>query len=262
MIAAAEVAWAAAEPAVPEPMTTEYTIDELATVSKLPSRTIRFYQSKGALQAPTIRGRVAVYGDQHLERLGLIAQLQDRGLRIDAIRDLVASIDKGEVDLAEWLGVERQMQASWANDQPRTLTEAELYEVAGSKRPALLADLVRTKLVERRGEMFLLRSPALLAVAMRLEAAGIDLETAAHAAALLRKHLARAATDLVDLFVSHAKDGRISAENATELFQALRPMGLESVRVIFGREMEHALRKLLESGKATALPAKMKKKRK
>ena len=38
---------------------TEYTIDELARVSRVPSRTIRFYQSEGALPKPTIKGRVA-----------------------------------------------------------------------------------------------------------------------------------------------------------------------------------------------------------
>src|ERR1700733_5255583 len=104
-----------------------YTIDERAAAAQAPSRTIRFYQSQGALMAPEIRGRVAYYGPAHMERLKLIAQLQDRGLRIDAIRDLVSSIDKGELDLAEWLGVEQQVQAPWANDQPRTMTEAELY---------------------------------------------------------------------------------------------------------------------------------------
>src|SRR5579864_6298655 len=86
-----------------------YTIDELAAAAKVPSRTIRFYQSRGALMPPEIRGRVAYYGGAHLERLKLIAQLQDRGLRIDAIRDLLTSIDRGEVDLAEWLGVEQQV---------------------------------------------------------------------------------------------------------------------------------------------------------
>ena len=60
------------------------TIDELAAASRVPSRTIRFYQSRGALMAPEIRGRVAFYGKPHIERLKLIAQLQDRGLRIDA----------------------------------------------------------------------------------------------------------------------------------------------------------------------------------
>src|SRR5215471_17740244 len=111
---------------------TEYTIDELAGVARVPSRTIRFYQSRGALMAPEIRGRVAYYGQPHVERLELIAKLQDRGLRIDAIRDLLASIDRGEVDLAEWLGVEHEVQASWSNDQPRTVSEEELYELAGT----------------------------------------------------------------------------------------------------------------------------------
>ena len=82
----------------PEP--TGYTIDELASAARVPSRTIRFYQSRGALMAPEIRGRVAFYGAPHVERLKLIAQLQDRGLRIDAIGDLLASIDRGEMDLA------------------------------------------------------------------------------------------------------------------------------------------------------------------
>src|SRR3954470_10029829 len=109
----------------------EHTIDEMASLSRVPSRTIRFYQSRGALMAPEIRGRVAYYRPKHLERLKLIAQLQDRGLSINAIRDLLASIDKGEPDLAEWLGVEQELQASWANDHPRPVTESELYELAG-----------------------------------------------------------------------------------------------------------------------------------
>ncbi|MGH7270299.1 MAG: MerR family transcriptional regulator, partial [Polyangiaceae bacterium] len=153
----------------PEPARIEYTIDELAASAKVPSRTIRFYQSRGALMPPEIRGRVAYYGPAHIERLKLIAQLQDRGLRIEAIRDLLTSIDRGEVDLAEWLGVERQVQAPWANDQPRTLTEEELYQLAGSRRPGLLADLLRTGTIERRGDVYLVESPALLAIAMKLE---------------------------------------------------------------------------------------------
>lgn len=236
----------------------EHTIDEIASLSRVPSRTIRFYQSRGALMAPEIRGRVAYYGPKHLERLKLIAQLQDRGLSINAIRDLLASIDKGETDLAEWLGVEQELQASWANDHPRTVTEAELYELAGTKRPGLIADLLRAKLLERRGEVLFLLSPALLAVAMKLEAAGIDLDTAVKGADVVRKHMARTANDLVDLFVKRAHDGALEGADAAEMFQALRPTGIEAVRVIFGREMERALRKLLESGKMATLPSKVK----
>src|SRR4029079_5302807 len=97
--------------------------------------------------------------DRHnVERLKLIAQHQDRGLRIDAIGDLMKRIDRGEVDLAEWLGVEEQMQTPGANDQPRTVTETELYELAGSRRPGLLADLTRAKVIERKGDVYLVGS--------------------------------------------------------------------------------------------------------
>lgn len=232
----------------------EYTIDELASVARLPSRTIRFYQSRGALMPPEIRGRVAYYGPAHLDRLKLIAQLQDRGLRIDAIRDLLASIDRGELDLAEWLGVEEQVQAPWANDQARTVTEKELYEIAGSSRPGLLADLVRTRLVERHGDVYLVESPALLAIAMKLGEAGIDLEMAAQATAIVRKSFARTAADLVAMFVKRVDDGDLTPRDVTRLFEIVRPLGMEAVRVIFGRAMERELRGLYESGRIAKLP--------
>jgi len=237
------------------------TIDELAASTRLPSRTIRFYQSKGALMAPEIRGRVAYYGPQHVERLKLIAQLQDRGLRVDAIGDLVKRIERGELDLAQWLGVEEQMQAPWANDRPRTVTEAELYELAGTKRPALLADLLRTHMVERRGDVYLVASPALLATAVKLEAVGVDLEMAAQASKLLRKHLGRAVSDLVGLFVERVRDGHVDVTESAPLFEALRAAGTESVRVLFARAMEKALRELAASGKVASLSAEGKRKK-
>jgi DNA-binding transcriptional MerR regulator len=247
---------AALSMAEPEPERNEYTIDELAAAVRVPSRTIRFYQSRGALMAPEIRGRVAFYGPAHVDRLKLIAQLQDRGLRIDAIRDLLASIDRGELDLAEWLGVEQQVQAPWANDQPRTVAEEELYELAGTRRPGLIADLVRSNLAERQRDVYLVRSPALLAIAMKLEAGGVDLETAAAAAALVRKHVGRMASDLVEMFMRRAADGALQARDLGKVFESLRPLGTEAVRVIFGRAMERELRKLYESGKMTKLPGR------
>jgi DNA-binding transcriptional MerR regulator len=237
------------------------TIDELAATTRLPSRTIRFYQSKGALMPPEIRGRVAFYGQPHVERLKLIAQLQDRGLRIDAIGDLLKKIDRGEIDLAEWLGVEEQMHAPWANDRPRTVTEEELYELAGARRPGLLADLTRAKIVERRGDVYLIASPALLATAMKLEAVGIDLEMAADASNRLRKHLGRAVADLVDLFVDRVKAGHVDVTESGPLFDVLRAAGTEAVRVLFARAMENALRELVTSGKVASLSAEAKRKR-
>lgn len=241
----------------------EYTIDELASVSQVPSRTIRFYQSKGAMPRPRIKGRVAYYAAAHLERLKLIAQLQDRGLRIDAIRELTARIDKGELDVNEWLGLEAQLQTPWANDQPRTVTEAELFEIAGAKRPGFIGDVLRVKLAQKRGDVFLVHSPALLHVAAQLETAGIDIDTATGLAEILRKYMARAADDLAEYFLKRARTvglGRVAGEeDLGATFQALRPMGLEAVRVVFGQEMERVLRKLVESGKTATLPVKAKK---
>ncbi len=237
----------------------EYTIDELAAAAQVPSRTIRFYQAKGALMGPEIKGRVAYYGDEHLERLKLIAQLQDRGLRIDAIQDLVVRIDRGEVALAEWLGVERQVQASWANDRPKTVTEDELYELVATRRPGLVADLVRARLVERTGDVYFVRSPALLSMAVKLEAAGVDLDITAACSTQLRKHMNRASEDLVKIFARSAEQGDI--EDFGKLLESVRPVAIEAVRVIFGRAMERSLRTLLESGKMTKLEARRKRRR-
>jgi DNA-binding transcriptional MerR regulator len=247
----------AQKPAVPS----EYTIDELAAVARVPSRTIRFYQSRGALMPPEIRGRVAFYGSAHVERLKLIAQLQDRGLRIDAIRDLLASIDRGELDLAEWLGVEQQVQAPWVNDKPRTVTEAEIYEIAGSRRPGLLADLLRRGMIERHQDVYLVQSPALLSIAMKLEAAGVDLGTVAYAWDILRKHVGRTANELVELFVKRVEDEKLSP-GALGQFDSLRTLGMDAVRLIFGRAMEHELRTLYESGRMAKVQGRVSRGRK
>jgi len=258
------MAKAPAEPIAPagaSASTATLTIDELAAASRVPSRTIRFYQSRGALQGPEIRGRVAYYGPPHVERLKLIAQLSDRGLRIDAIGDLMKRIDRGEVDLAEWLGVEEEMQAPWAADQPRTVTEAELYDLVGNRRPGLLADLTRSHIVERRGDVYLVSSPALLGIAIKLEGVGIDLETAVQASTILRKHLGRAVNELVELFLGRVKAGHIGIADASKLFTAFRSVGVEAVRLLFAREMEGELRKLLASGKLADVSARARKKK-
>ncbi len=252
------------EDAAPPSSGTEYTIDDLAALTRVPSRTIRFYQSVGALPGPKIRGRVAFYGGSHVERLKLIASLQDRGLRMRAIQDLLKQVDKGELAISEWLGLEEQLQAPWANDRPRVVTESELLAMLGTPRPGRIAELVRLDLVERRGDGFLVHSPALLAIGLRLEKAGIELATAAAATSIMRRHLHRATTELVQHFLKEAGKGfggDASAEALKAAYEAIRPTGLEAVQMVFAQEMERALRALLESGAATTALAKKKKKR-
>jgi len=253
-----------APPANAPSSSAEYTIDELATVTRVPSRTIRFYQSKRALPFPEIRGRTAYYGPAHVERLKLIGSLSDRGLSIRAIGELLQQVDRGELVLNEWLGLEQQLQEPWANDRPRVVSEAELAELVGELRPGVIAELIRLKQLERRGDGFLIHSPALLQVGMRLEAAGVDFETGVGAAQILRKHLQRATADLTAYFFKRIGEGfgrDLTPADLSQAYRALRPLGQEAVRVVFAQEMERSLRKLVESGATSELPARAKKKK-
>ncbi|MGF1507943.1 MAG: MerR family transcriptional regulator [Myxococcota bacterium] len=235
----------------------EYTIDELATASRVPSRTIRFYQSTGALPKPTVRGRVAYYNARHLQRLELVASLQDRGLRMKAICELLHKIDAGQLNLHEWLGLEEQIGAPWSEDRPLLMTREELHRLIEEDRPGLISDLARLRLVERQGEQFKVRSPGLLRITLQLEASGVDLDTAYEAAAIMRKHVTRASKELAKYFVKRASVGFGHDANADELmeaFRAVRPLGQEALRLIFSQEMEKAMRELLSTGPTRILP--------
>jgi len=232
----------------------EFTIDELAAETKVPSRTIRFYQSKRALPAPQRRGRRAVYTEEHVGRLQLIARLQDQGLTIKAIRGLLSSSDRGEIEMSSWLGLTTELQTPWADDSPRVVTRDALIELTGTDREGLIAELVREGLIERVSDRFSVLSPALLAVTMRLEGAGVELATSAEAARALRRHLAKAAEDVSRLFLRQLRPAATDETNPdrlAEVFDTLRPVGLEAVRLIFAQEMERALQEALASGRAT-----------
>lgn len=228
----------------------ELTIDELAEQTRVPSRTIRFYQSEGALPKPTIRGRVAYYGQAHVERLAQITELQDRGLRIRAIRDVLARTAKGEFSLNEWIGSHDQLSSPWASDRPKVMTEAELAAELEGRRPGLLGELVRVGAIERRGDAYLVESPARLGLLLRLDAVGMPLHTAEGAFALMQKQLGRLAEDLTSYFVKNAD---ALGDDVDATYAELRPVSLEAVRLVFAREMERSQRRATESGAAAVL---------
>lgn len=244
--------------APPPPAPVEYTIDELAAASRVPSRTIRYYQSEGALPKPAIRGRVAYYGPAHLERLAQITELQDRGLQIKAIRDVLARAGRGEFALSEWLGSHDRLSTPWAGDRPKVVTDAELAEDVAGRRPGLVGELVRMGVLARRGDAYLVESPALLALALRLDAVGMPLGTVEGAFRILHKQLGRLADDLAAYFLKNAD---ALGDDVDRAYEELRPVSLDAVRVVFAREMDRTLRKASESGSAAAVLTRTKKKK-
>ena len=67
-------------------------VEQLAARADVTVDTIRYYQSKGLLDPPRREGRVAWYGQRHLERLSRIRSLQGRGFTLATIARLVSGI--------------------------------------------------------------------------------------------------------------------------------------------------------------------------
>src|SRR6185312_8149223 len=152
----------------------------LAAKSGIPSRTIRFYQAKGVLPAPRRRGRVAFYDDSHLERLKVVAELQDKGLRLRAIRDFILTPETTADSVQQWLGLGQQIDRSLADD-PQLLSEDDLQVLLESPPPGTIAMLRQAGVITAQGhgltQKYLVESPALLKIAARLASAGITFET-------------------------------------------------------------------------------------
>jgi hypothetical protein len=86
---------------------------------------------------------------------------------------------------------------------------------------------------------------------LTLEANGIDVETARAATDILARHLSKAASELSLHFQEnmrdHIHDGGL--DNPAELLSALKPVALDAAAVIFAREIQQALERLLHEGR-------------
>lgn len=236
-----------------------FTVDELAAAAGLPVRTVRHYQSEKLLPAPERQGRIALYDEDHLDRLELIARLRDRGLKLSAIRDAFKRIEKGELWLDDWLGVGDELRAPWSEERPIVLSDAELSDRV-EHRPGAVAALTEAGVVRRQqglSDTYLVPSPAALDITLELDRAGVDIDTATEAAAIMRKHLKRTSADLVAHFQNRAGAGfarRGTAADLAEALKALRPLGSRAIQLVFTQEIERALREAAEQGRITPSP--------
>src|SRR3954468_1000310 len=65
---------------------TLYTIGRLAELAGATPRTIRYYSAEGLLPRPDARGQYALYGEEHLLRLRVIARLKEAYLPLGEIK--------------------------------------------------------------------------------------------------------------------------------------------------------------------------------
>jgi DNA-binding transcriptional MerR regulator len=233
----------------------EYTIDQLAAKSGIPSRTIRFYQAKGVLPAPRRRGRVAFYDDSHLERLKVVAELQDKGLRLRAIRDFILTPETTADSVQQWLGLGQQIDRSLADD-PQLLSEDELQTLLEGPPPGTIAMLRQAGVITAQGhgltQRYLVESPALLKIAARLASAGITFETTLRFYEILQKHMMRAADELVEHALRHLGKGFARStrpEDVAEAVKFLEPdsQAGQATHLIFAREIRRAISEHLKT---------------
>lgn len=67
----------------------EFTIDELAALTELPPRNVRYYIQKGLVDRPEGIGKGAYYTERHLEQLLLVRKWQLAGLSLERIGEVL-----------------------------------------------------------------------------------------------------------------------------------------------------------------------------
>ena len=108
-------------------------IDDLAHISGVPSRTIRFYNTQGLLPAPLMQGRVAYYNQEHLLVLNIIKEFKEQqNLPLDVIKQLLEiRAQHGDVQMNLALK-QRLLRSLTSGGQDVKLSKEELIRQTGS----------------------------------------------------------------------------------------------------------------------------------
>ncbi len=227
----------------------EYRIEQLARASGMAVDTIRFYQGKGLLDSPRREGRVTWYGEDHLDRLRRIRDLQQRGFTLTVIRRFL----EGELEPSD----ESLVAAVTRPASPQTLTLDELAERSGVAAPLLKSLESAGLLVPIEGgdePLYPAEDLEAISAGMQLIAAGVPIGSLIE---LGREYAAasdRVARQAVELFDHHVRERIQSEGGETEaaerrllaLFNELMDASGTLVRHHFQRTLLRAAREHIE----------------
>jgi len=226
------------------------TIDQLAREAGMTVRNVRAHQSRGLLQPAAIRVRTGYHGQEHVDRLRLIQELQAEGFNLKAVQRLIDVSDGSSEALFEF---RRALLSSFAEEEPELATAEELEARLGgpfdpkTKRKAEKLGLIRP-LGEDRYEV---PSPTLLSAGEELVALGVPLTHALAVAEQVNRHSSAMAQAFVRLFVEDVVGKNIerTPEEWTRVADALermRPLATDAVRAGFQQTMSQAVERQLE----------------
>ena len=221
-----------------------FRIDELALATETTVDTIRFYQSKGLLDPPRREGRVALYSDDHVERLRHVRDLKGKGFTLASIKRLLdGDLDEADVRLAESVA-----DAAGRTSPGALLTPEELTQRTGVSTPLLEAiereGLIET--VERDGRRYYTESDAATVQrGLELLSTGLPLS---ELLSLAREHdsaMREVARRAVDVFIRFVRDPLLASggdkeEAAAKLVEAFDSM-LPATTDLVARHFERLL---------------------
>jgi len=224
----------------------EYRVEDLASAAGVRVDTVRFYQTRGLLPKPRRRGRVAIYDDQHLERLRRVRELVDRGFTLAQIQRVLDRPD--ESGAAEPL-LEALVAQSVGQ---RSLTRSELAAEAGVPealiRAAEAAQLVEPLVLdgeERFSESDLEMGRAALAIL----GAGFPLNDLLDLSVRHARHVREVTDAAIDLFDEHVRRAGARDAEITDAFRTLMPQVTRLVALHFQRTLvSRALERLAAGG--------------
>ena len=212
-----------------------YRVEQLAAACDVSVDTIRYYQSRGLLPAPEREGRVAYYGEEHVERIRRIRALQGKGLTLAAVaRVIEGDLEPVDVELAAAVAAARGElgEPSGDGDVPLTLEEfASRSGVPASLIEAVQREGIRLGVVVDGETRYTAADVETVRAALRLLEFGLplpDLLALAADANRAMEGLADRAVELFDRAVREpARDTAGTPEEAAarivEAFDALLP---------------------------------------
>jgi len=226
---------------------TQLDITAVADAAGVTPRTVRYYQAEGLLPAPERMGRRVAYGPEHLARLRQIAELQERGLRLESIREVLQAQSNGLTPAVTLLGAELASE-SWLAESTRVFNAVELAEFLGERNLRLIPDLEAAGYLRQVETEDGLRWQAddlpLLLGALQLAEMGTAIALSGRARDLLRRRMRRVAEDLVRMWASE-QGGDFSGEATSAGLRGerdrIRAVAWQSVAHIMAQEIDRAV---------------------
>jgi DNA-binding transcriptional MerR regulator len=221
------------------------TIEQLAAESGMTVRNIRAHQARGLLEPPEVRLRVGYYGPDHLERLRLIRQLQDEGFNLAGIKRLLDDDPEPAQRLDRF---RRALTGPPHTERPEVLSPAELgarFRLSADDASRVMARAQRLGILVPAGDgAFRAPSPTLLAVAERVVARGISLDSALAVFESIEQHCDGVSEAFVGVFLDEVwkpfQSAGLPEERWSEIeasIEQLRPLATEALVAIFGQRM-------------------------